>query len=49
MTRYRGKRPSFSTFIRQTKESTMNEIYREICEKLDWSVTSDGDGWKMEA
>ena len=22
----------------------MNEIYRDICEKLDWSVTSDGDG-----
>lgn len=22
----------------------MNEIYREICEKLDWSVTSTGDG-----
>lgn len=22
----------------------MNDIYREICEKLDWSVTSDGDG-----
>ncbi len=22
----------------------MNERYREICENLDWSVTSDGDG-----
>jgi len=22
----------------------MKEIYREICESLDWSVTSDGDG-----
>ena len=22
----------------------MNDIYRDICEKLDWSVTSDGDG-----
>ncbi len=22
----------------------MNEKYREICESLDWSVTSDGDG-----
>ncbi|MDE7245550.1 MAG: hypothetical protein K2O18_16475 [Oscillospiraceae bacterium] len=22
----------------------MNEIYRDICEKLEWSVTSDGNG-----
>lgn len=22
----------------------MNDIYRDICEKLDWRVTSDGDG-----
>lgn len=22
----------------------MNEIYREICENLDWSVTDTGDG-----
>lgn len=22
----------------------MNDRYREICESLDWSVTSDGDG-----